>query len=59
MKIFLDQYKIGFVEKIYEVGNHHEYEGRPLPAFVISYEGAEEFKIICFCIRWAVPNSKT
>ena len=28
--------------KIYEVGNHHEYRGKPLPAFVISYEGAEK-----------------
>ena len=40
----LDQYKISLVEKIYEVGNHHEYRGRPLPAFVISYEGTENLK---------------
>ena len=40
----LDKYKISLVEKIYQVGNHHEYRGRPLPAFVISYEGTENLK---------------
>ena len=43
-KNILDKYKISSVDKIYEVGNHHEYRGKPLPAFVISYEGAERLK---------------
>ena len=43
-KNILDIYKISSVDKIYEVGNHHEYRGKPLPAFVISYEGAERLK---------------
>ena len=43
-KNILDIYKISSVDKIYEVGNHHEYRGKPLPAFVISYEGAEKLK---------------
>jgi hypothetical protein len=43
-KNILDIYKISSVNKIYEVGNHHEYRGKPLPAFVISYEGAEKLK---------------
>jgi hypothetical protein len=43
-KNILDKYKVSSVDKIYEVGNHHEYRGKPLPAFVISYEGAEKLK---------------
>ena len=43
-KNILDIYKISSVDKIYEVGNHHEYRGKPLPAFVILYEGAEKLK---------------
>ena len=43
-KNILDKYKISSVDKIYEGGNHHEYRGKPLPAFVISYEGAEKLK---------------
>ena len=43
-KNILDKYKISSVDKIYEVCNHHEYRGKPLPAFVISYEGAEKLK---------------
>ncbi len=43
-KNILDKYKISSVAKIYEVGNHHEYRGKPLPAFVISYEGSEKLK---------------
>ena len=43
-KNILDKYKISSVDKIYEVGNHHEYRGKPLPAFVISYEGEEKLK---------------
>ncbi|WP_103865974.1 PepSY domain-containing protein [Aquimarina sp. I32.4] len=30
--------KVKDIEKIKEVGNHHEYRGRPLPAYVISYD---------------------
>lgn len=41
-KNILDKYKVSSVDKIYEVDNHHEYRGKPLPAFVISYEGAEK-----------------
>lgn len=43
-KNILDKYKVSSVDKIYEVGNHHEYRGKPLPAFVISYKGAEKLK---------------
>jgi hypothetical protein len=43
-KNILDKYKISSVDKIYDVGNHHEYRGKPLPAFVISYEGVEKLK---------------
>tara|TARA_A100001388_G_scaffold277324_1_gene268007 strand:- start:47 stop:751 length:705 start_codon:yes stop_codon:yes gene_type:complete len=43
-KNILDKYKISSVDKIYEVDNHHEYRGKPLPAFVISYEGSEKLK---------------
>tara|TARA_A100001011_G_scaffold144422_1_gene152594 strand:- start:3863 stop:4564 length:702 start_codon:yes stop_codon:yes gene_type:complete len=43
-KNILNKYKISSVDKIYEVGNHHEYRGKPLPAFVILYEGAEKLK---------------
>ena len=40
----LDEYKISGIEIIYEVGNHHEYRGRLLPAYVISYEGSDKLK---------------
>ena len=40
----LDEYKISDIEIINEVGNHHEYRGRPLPAYVISYEGRDKLK---------------
>ncbi len=40
----LDEYKISDIEIINEVGNHHEYRGRPLPAYVISYEGSDKLK---------------
>ena len=43
-KNILDKYIISSVDKIYEVDNHHEYRGKPLPAFVISYEGSEKLK---------------
>ena len=39
-----DEYKISDIEIINQVGNHHEYRGRPLPAYVISYEGSDKLK---------------
>ena len=36
--------KIKHIEKIEQVGRHHEYRERPLPAWVISYEGIEHLK---------------
>lgn len=36
--------RIKQIEKIEKVGKHHEYRGRPLPAWVISYEGSEHLK---------------
>ena len=44
----LDEYKINDIEIINEVGNHHEYRGRPLPAYVISYEGRDKLKSYIF-----------
>jgi hypothetical protein len=32
------------VEKIYELGKHHEYRGRPLPAYVIHYDHPQNLK---------------
>ena len=40
----IDDLKIEKVERIEEVGKHHEYRERPLPAWVISYESAENVK---------------
>ena len=40
----LDEYKISDVEIIFEVGNHHEYREKPLPAYVISYDGSDKLK---------------
>ena len=40
----LDEYKISDIEIIYEVGNHHEYREKPLPAYVISYDGSDKLK---------------
>ena len=40
----LDKYKIRDIEIIYEVGNHHEYREKPLPAYVISYDGSDKLK---------------
>ena len=37
----LPELKVKSIEKIIEVGNHHEYRGRPLPAYAISYESAQ------------------
>ncbi len=36
--------KIMEIMRIDSVGNHHEYRGRPLPAYVISYESSENIK---------------
>ncbi|MFA0960387.1 PepSY domain-containing protein [Roseivirga sp. BDSF3-8] len=38
------EYKIASAEYIEEVGDHHEYRGKPLPAYVITYEGDENLK---------------
>ena len=40
----LDEYKVSDIEIIYEVGNHHEYREKPLPAYVISYESNDNLK---------------
>lgn len=40
----LPEMKVKSIEKITEVGNHHEYRGRPLPAYAISYETPENIK---------------
>jgi hypothetical protein len=40
----LDEYKISDVEIIFEVGNHHEYREKPLPAYVISYDDSDKLK---------------
>ena len=40
----LEKYKISDIEIIYEVGNHHEYREKPLPAYVISYDGSDKLK---------------
>ncbi len=37
-------YEVSSIERIEEVGNHHEYRGRPLPAYVISYATDENLK---------------
>ena len=40
----LDEYKVSDIEIIYEVGNHHEYREKPLPAYVISYDSNDNLK---------------
>ena len=40
----LDDYKVSDIEIIYEVGNHHEYREKPLPAYVISYDSNDNLK---------------
>lgn len=37
-------FAINDVSRITSVGNHHEYRGRPLPAYVVSYEHSENLK---------------
>jgi len=34
----LPELKVKSIERLEEVGSHHEYRGKPLPAFVISYD---------------------
>ena len=36
--------KVMGIERITETGNHHEYRGRALPAYVISYDSPEHIK---------------
>jgi len=36
--------KVTSIEKIDEVGDHHEYRGSPLPAYVISYDSSENIR---------------
>jgi hypothetical protein len=43
-KYMLDSLEVSNVEKITSTGNHHEYRGGPLPAFVVSYKGPENVK---------------
>ena len=43
-KFMLDSLKVSGVERITSTGDHHEYRGGPLPAFVISYAGPENVK---------------
>ena len=40
----LPELKVKNIEKIAEVGNHHEYRGRPLPVYVISYDSQINIK---------------
>ncbi|MEP2774049.1 MAG: PepSY domain-containing protein [Fulvivirga sp.] len=37
-----DPYKIKDIQYITEVDDHHEYRGRPLPAWAIGYEGSQK-----------------
>ncbi|TVZ26856.1 PepSY-associated transmembrane protein [Gillisia sp. Hel_I_86] len=39
-----DDLKVSSVERITEVGDHHEYRGSPLPAYVISYDSPENIR---------------
>lgn len=40
----IDGLKVEDVERITETGDHHEYRGGPLPAYVISYDTPENIK---------------
>jgi hypothetical protein len=40
----LSDLKISGIKRIEEVGDHHEYRGRPLPAYEISYETPQNLK---------------
>lgn len=43
-RYMLSDLKISGIELIDEVGDHHEYRGRPLPAYEISYETPQNLK---------------
>lgn len=43
-KFMREDLGIAGIEMIEETGDHHEYRGGPLPAYVISYETAENIK---------------
>lgn len=43
-KYMREDLDIAGIEMIEETGDHHEYRGEPLPAYVISYETAENIK---------------
>ncbi|WP_097056466.1 hypothetical protein [Salinimicrobium sediminis] len=43
-KYMMDTLKISAVERITSTGDHHEYRGGTLPAFVISYAGPKNIK---------------
>ena len=40
----LPELQVRGIERIEQVGNHSEYRGRPLPAYVISYETSENIR---------------
>ena len=43
-RYMLPELKIAAIKRIEEVGDHHEYRGRPLPAYEISYKTDENLK---------------
>tara|TARA_R110001583_G_scaffold50200_1_gene156688 strand:- start:181 stop:891 length:711 start_codon:yes stop_codon:yes gene_type:complete len=43
-RYMLPDLKISSIERIEKVGDHHEYRGRPLPAYEISYETPQNLK---------------
>ncbi|MBQ0740634.1 hypothetical protein J9332_40785, partial [Aquimarina celericrescens] len=43
-KNMLPELEVKSIEKINEVGKHHEYRGRPLPAYVVSYTHPDAVK---------------
>lgn len=43
-RYILPELKIAAIKRIEEVGDHHEYRGRPLPAYEISYETPQNLK---------------
>ena len=40
----IDELEVTGIERITSTGEHHEYRGRPLPAYVISYNTSENIK---------------
>lgn len=43
-KHMLSELTVKSIDKLTETGKHHEYRGRPLPAYVITYESDENIK---------------